>query len=407
MSEILFLAHRVPWPPDRGDKIRSHHILRHLSRMAPVHLACFADDAAEAEELHEVRGKLASRAIVIREKPVWMAGIEALVRGLPVSLTSFASDQIQAFVDKTVRDRNISCIFVFSGQMAQYIPASFAGRVVMDFVDVDSAKFENYAASGSGPMKWIHHREGRLLRKFEHDVAMDADFSLFVSDAEAELFRNRLGQKPENIRSLGNGIDFAYYDPEAVHAVERNADTPMLLFTGQMDYLPNVEAVRSFSNDAMPIIRKTHPHAEFVIVGRAPTAEVMKLDGRNGTKIVGRVDDIRQWLAAADVVVAPLRIARGIQNKVLEAMAMNKPVVASSAAAQGIQASHDEHFIVAETVQDEARAVADLLNDSVRADTLGGAAGKLMRTRYRWTDQLESLEEYCGLTRITMSEAAE
>lgn len=407
MSEILFLAHRVPWPPDRGDKIRSHHILRHLSSLRSVHLACFADDAAEAAEPHDIRDGLASYEIVVRKKPVWMAGIEALVHGRPVSLTSFASDQIQAFVEKTVRDRNVSCIFVFSGQMAQYIPASFKGRVVMDFVDVDSAKFESYAASGSAPMKWIHHREGRLLRNFEHDVAKNTDFSLFVSEAEAELFRNRLGQMPETVRSMGNGIDFTYYDPGEVQAVARNANSPMILFTGQMDYPPNVEAVRSFSGDAMPIIRQTHPDAEFVIAGRAPTGDVMRLDGSNGTKVVGAVDDIRQWLAAADVVVAPLRIARGIQNKVLEAMAMNKPVVVSSTAAQGIEANHGEHFMVAENAQDEACAVVNLLNDPASAKDLGKAGGALMREHYLWENQLAALENYCGLTRISMAEAAE
>lgn len=407
MSEILFLAHRVPWPPDRGDKIRSHHIVRHLCGLAPVHLACFADDLSEAAVQHELGDGLASSEIIIRQKPVWLAGIEALVRGRPISLTSFESDQIRAFVDKTVRDRNISCIFVFSGQMAQYIPASFAGRVVMDFVDVDSAKFESYGASGSGPMKWIHRREARLLSNFEHDVAKNADFSLFVSEAEAELFRIRAGQKSENIRAMGNGIDFTFYDPLDVQAVERNSNAPMILFTGQMDYLPNVEAVSSFVSDAMPIIRQSHPDARFVIAGRAPTRDVIKLDGFNGTEVVGAVDDIRKWLVTADVVVAPLRIARGIQNKVLEAMAMNKPIVASSAAAQGIEAIHGKHFLVAETVQDEAKAVLDLLNDPTRATALGNAAGKLMRNRYGWGDQLESLAEYCGLNSIAVAEAAE
>ena len=404
MGEILFLAHRVPWPPNRGDKIRSHHFLQKLMDFAPVHMACFAEDEAERQTGWERKNELASCEIVLRQKPKWQAGIEALVSGKPVSLTSFESDALEDHVADTVATRPIDCIFVFSGQMAQFIPADFAGRVVMDFADVDSAKFESYAEEGSGPMAWIHRREGRLLQAFEKAVAERADHSLFVSEAEAALFRARSGLSDDRIKAMGNGIDLAFYG--AVDIEPADSDQPMILFTGQMDYQPNIQAVQSFSNQVMPDILARFPDARFVVVGRAPTDKVRQLDGRNGTVVIGSVDDIRSWIRAAAVVVAPLRIARGIQNKVLEAMAMAKPVVVSQCAAEGIEAINGEHFVVAASVAEEARLICELLDDPQRAGRLGEQAQRLIHAKYSWETQLVDLPGLCGLTDARVAEAA-
>ncbi len=407
MGEILFLTHRVPWPPNRGDKIRAHHILRKLMEYRPVHLACFADDEAEANEDSDIRKSLASFKIVRRNKPNWQAGIEALASGKPVSLTSFESAEILSYVRDTLKTRSIDCIFVFSGQMAQFVPADFAGRVIMDFVDVDSAKFESYADNGVGPMAWINRREGRLLRAFEKRVATFADHSIFVSDAEAELFRQRSGLDDQKAKTVGNGIDLDFYDSAKVSAVDLPHEGPLIIFTGQMDYRPNVDAVVSFAKEAMPEILNQHPDAQFAIVGRAPTADVTRLDGSNNTMVMGSVDDIRSWLEAAEVVVAPLRMARGIQNKVLEAMAMGKPVVASAAAAQGIEAINGKHFFVADDVQQEAMLVCDLLSNSAKAQALGERASALIRSNYSWKTQLADIAELCGFDEDIMAEAAE
>ncbi len=407
MGEILFLTHRVPWPPNRGDKIRSHHILRKLMEYAPVHLACFADDNAESLEDSDIRASLASMQIVQRNKSNWRAGIEALASGRPVSLTSFDSSEIRDYVGDILRTRPIDCIFVFSGQMAQFIPEDFSGRLVMDFADVDSAKFESYAKEGSGPMAWINRREGELLRAFEKRIGIVADHSLFVSEAEAQLFRQRSGLDDQKVKALGNGIDLGFYDPTKVVAITRDKTGPLIIFTGQMDYRPNVEAVVSLSREAMPQILKQHPDAQFAIVGRAPTTDVSRLDGLNGTIVTGSVDDIRCWLKAADIVVAPLRIARGIQNKVLEAMAMGKPVVASAAAAQGIEAENGQHFCVADDVQHEAMLVSDLLSDSKKAKALGNRACALIRSNYSWETQLTDLAALCGIDVPELAEAAE
>jgi len=406
MGEILFLTHRVPWPPNRGDKIRSHHFLQKLMDCAPVHVACFAEDEAERQLGWERKAELASYEIVLRKKPQWLGGIEAMLAGKPVSLTCFDSSEIRAYVDHVVATRPVDCIFVFSGQMAQFIPADFGGRVVMDFGDVDSAKFESYADDGSGPMAWINRREGRLLRTFEKDVAERVDHSLFVSEAETALFRQRSGLAGDRVKAVGNGIDLEFYGATDVQPEGLEQSGPMILFTGQMDYQPNVQAVQSFSTQVMPEILARFPEARFAIVGRSPTDKVTQLDGKNGTVMVGAVDDIRSWIIAADVVVAPLRIARGIQNKVLEAMAMGKPVVASRCAAEGIDAINGQHFLIANSVDDEAQLVCELLQDSERAQHLGEQAEQLIHAQYSWARQLAKLPSLCGLTTSSIAEVA-
>ena len=392
MREILFLAHRIPWPADRGDKIRSHHILKRLCEMAPVHVGAFADDARDMGFVKEMDDILASSHVDIRNKPQWQAGVEALLTRQPVSVCSFGSGAMQDWVDELLASGRISHIFCFSGQMAQYVPASFDGRFIMDFVDVDSAKFESYAGEGNPLMRWVNAREGRLLRTFEQAVARRADASLLVSDAEADLFRERSGAA--NVAALGNGIDTVFYDPVAnfkkLHPVFPD---PLIVFTGQMDYRPNIEAVTDFAHNAMPAIRVAHPETSFAIVGRNPTSAVSELSALPGVQVTGAVDDVRTWLAGADVVVAPLRIARGIQNKVLEAMAMAKPVVASNAAAEGIAATNGTHYFVEPDVEAEASRVIDLLGNASKSWKIGESARAHVTQNYGWTGQLAALDE--------------
>lgn len=391
MDEILFLAHRVPWPPDRGDKIRSYHILQHLRQRAPVHVGAFADDDRDLGFTEKFSTGLASAHIELRDKPQWRAGLEALVQGTPISLRSFASRSMQHWVNQRLASGRISHIYAFSSQMAQYVPASFAGEFVMDFVDVDSAKFESYATDGSAFMRPVYKREGRLLAEFERKVANQADVSLFVSEAEATLFRQRSGA--QNLHALGNGIDTDFYDPSAeFKKLHPPYADPLIIFTGQMDYRPNVEAVTVFATEAMPIIRASHPEATFAIVGRNPTADVLGLSALPGVQVTGAVDDVRSWLAAADVVVAPLRTARGIQNKILEAMAMAKPVVASPAAAEGIHGEPGIHFFVEPDAASEAARVCALLDAPSDAQRVGQAARAHVIAHYGWPSQLAPLD---------------
>jgi polysaccharide biosynthesis protein PslH len=248
VSEILFLAHRAPFPPDRGDRIRSFHVLKHLSARATVHLVAFADSAAEIEPVPRFRAMVDECLIVPRTKSRARAGVQAMATGKPLSLTAFADPRIAAAVADILARRKIDAIYVFSGQMAQYLPVNVP-RAIMDFVDLDSAKFAVYADDASGPKRWLMRREARLLGAFERSVAARVDASLFVSAPEAALL-------PDGI-AVENGIDTETFDPATSFARIEQAQ-PLIVFTGQMDYRPNIDAVTWFARDILPLIATEH-----------------------------------------------------------------------------------------------------------------------------------------------------
>lgn len=396
-GDILFLAHRIPYPPDRGDKIRSFNIVKRLAEIAPVHVATFADDAADAAHEAGLRGALGGRLAGIRVEPRRRSKAMSLAAGLATgrsaSLAAFSSAGMRRHIDALLARGHINGVFAFSGQMGQYVADKLGLRFVMDFVDVDSAKFESYAADAAAPLSWLYRREAATLAREERYFARRADISLFVTEAEATLFRTRSGLDACQVRALGNGVDLAYFDPEASFvARERVPGAPLLVFSGQMDYAPNVSAVTHFARETLPRIRAPIPGMRFAIVGRNPAPAVRALDGVDGVDVIGAVPDMRPWLAAADVVVAPLQIARGVQNKVLEAMAMGRPVVASPAAFEGIDALPGRDLLVAEA-DESITAVLSLLNDHSLADTVGRAARARMCERYAWDRQLAALPE--------------
>ncbi|RDE06574.1 TIGR03087 family PEP-CTERM/XrtA system glycosyltransferase [Sphingomonas aracearum] len=389
MGEILFLAHRVPFPPDRGDKIRGYHILHHLARHRPVHLLAFADDPRDLEPHEEAAAITASLRVLPRRKGQARAAAEALATGRPVSLAAFDDAAMRAAVAQVLAARPIETIHVYSSQMAQYVPADTSARLVMDFCDMDSAKFAAYAEDARGPMRWMMRREARLLASTEADIAARADASLFVSEAEAALFRASTGAK--RVQAVENGIDTVRFDPAAVAPVEENG--PLFVFTGQMDYRPNIDAVRWFATDVLPRLAA----GRLAVVGRAPAAEVRALAGPR-VIVTGEVADVRPWLAAAAVVVAPLKLARGVQNKVLEAMAMARPVVATPAAAEGIE--HRGTLRLADDAAAFAQAIAGLLADPAAATQLGREARAVVQTRYGWEARLAALDAILGFDRV-------
>lgn len=400
MGDILFLAHRIPYPPDRGDKIRGYHILRHLARRKRVHLVALADESRDLKHKGGLDRFIASKAIFWRGKPRWFALLQALARRLPVSITAFEHRGVAQAVETLLAERAIDLIYVFSGQMAQYIPAHHPARVIMDFVDMDSAKFEAYGR-GWGPSAAMMRREAGLLFQYERSVAARANASLFVSEAEAALFRDRA--HAERVQVVENGIDTAFFDPAgAFKRIETMGR--LLVFTGQMDYRPNVEAVCWFAESVLPHLRLSHPDVRFAIVGRAPSEPVRALAKLPGVLVTGEVPDVRGWLAAASVSVAPLKLARGIQNKVLEAMAMARPLVASPAAAEGID--HGDTIRVAATVAEMSAAIGGLLDHPAEAAALGARARARVIERYGWDARLAALDALIAGPRAERRSAA-
>ncbi len=398
-GEVLFLAHRAPFPPDRGDKIRSWNILNAIAKLAPTHVLGVADPADDPATGRDEIGAIAASVHI--EPPSFtraQAVVKALFTGQPASVCAFASRKLEDRVKQLLDTRPIRTIYAFSGQMAQFVPINREGcRFVMDFVDMDSAKFAEFAESRKGLSRFANRIEGHRLFAFETDVANRADRSLFISEDEAGLFRTMSGIGSDRIGVLENGIDLERFTPNYVHRSVDPGGTPLLVFTGQMDYHPNVEAVGIFAREVLPIIRAVHPNAIFAIVGRAPAAEVKTLSVLPGVLVVGEVPDTREWLAAADVVVAPLRLARGVQNKILEAMAMAKPVVASTAAAKGIDAISGHAFIVAKDSAAEAQGVLEILSNPAKAMMLGKKARERVEARYGWDARMAGLPAILGL----------
>lgn len=392
-GETLFLAHRVPFPPDRGDKIRSHNVLRALAALGPVHVGTFDDGSGYGDQF--LSGIAASHHLVPRRKHDIFAAVEAMAKGHPVSLSAFANEGLHQWVKQVLHYRPIDAIYVFSGQMAQYVPPHFPGRTVLDLCDVDSAKFEAYGEAGHGPKAWVHAREARLLAAAEERFARMADTTLLISENEANLFRTRVSSMNHiDLRVMRNGIDAQFFAPDAWPPQPTlYGPGPNIVFTGQMDYAPNVSAVERMVQRILPGIRDVHPGAQFHIVGRAPTPAVKALGKHAGVTVWGEVADVRPYLAEADIVAAPLTIARGIQNKVLEAMAMARPVLVSPEAATGIEAEDGRHFAVAEGDRMMIGRALALIGDADKARVMGTAAREFVLTEQSWPAMLAELPQ--------------
>lgn len=395
MDEILFLAHRIPYPPDKGDKIRSWHFLRHLAAHFRVHLGCLLDDPADREHLAFLRERTASLHVEeIDPRRQKLLSLRGLATGEALTFPYFRSRGLARWAARLRAERPLKCVYVFSSGVA---PPAFArdGKgppVLVDFVDVDSEKWRQYAAEARPPQSWLFAREARLLARAERRIAERACFSTLVSEPEAALFRRRSGLGADKVGALGNGVDLEQFDAGRSWQSPFPAGERCLLFTGAMDYRANVEAVSWFAREILPLVRARYPDAVFSIVGARPTQAVRQLAGLEGVRVTGRVESVCPWLAHAEVVVAPLRVARGIQNKVLEAMAMARPVVATPEAQEGIDARDGRELLLAGDPAGLAEQVCRCLAQPRLAAGLGEAALALVRERHSWQARQAELD---------------
>jgi len=400
MGDLLFLAHRIPYPPDKGDKIRSWNILKYVAERAPVHLGAFVDDPEDMKHAEFLASVCKSVKLIPMEprdrlKRAWTGWR----KGEALSIALFDDRAMKRWVWDRVKHDDIDRVFVFSSQMAPYAlgHTSQERRVVMDFVDIDSDKFAQYAKESRWPKSRLYAREAKLLQAFEKQVARHVDVSLFVSDAETAMFRRIAGSYAHTVDTLHNGVDLGYFSPGADFAPLGDEAGPKLVFTGAMDYRPNIDAVCWFADAILPLVRKRYPAARFFVVGGKPSPEVQALASREGIVVTGRVPDVRPYVAAADVAVAPVRIARGVQNKVLEAMALARPVVATEAAWSGIDAEPERDLLVRSDAESFAAAVCAVLDDPALGARLAGNARQQVESRYAWPAQLAKLDAWLGL----------
>jgi sugar transferase (PEP-CTERM/EpsH1 system associated) len=390
---LLFLAHRIPYPPDKGEKIRAWHMLEHLARDWSVDLGCLVDDPADAQYLSVLR----SRCAEVHAAPVTRSG--RIVRtffgtrpGEPLSLAWFHEPGLARWVRTGLGARRYEAVLVYSSAMAAYVPPGPGGPLrILDMVDVDSEKWRAYAASAGGPKRLVWAREARTLLAFERRAAAQFDRTLLVSAQEARTFATLAPEVASRIDWVENGVDVARFDPECDWPDPYAAESPAIVFTGTMDYRPNVEAVSFFATEVMPRFASLSPAPHFHIVGANPSPAVRALAELPRVHVTGSVPDMRPYLAHASVAVAPLRIARGIQNKVLEAMAMARPVVASPEAHEGVRAVAGRDLLVADGAEAMAAAVTQVLAGGMTG--LGTAARAAVLAGYDWNATLARLDD--------------
>ena len=399
MGDILFLCHRIPYPPNKGDKIRAYHWLRALAAHHRVHLGTFVDDPADWSHREALDGLCAEQCY--RPLPGLRAkarSLNGLWRGEALSFGYYRDRAMTRWVRRVLGQHPIDAVFVFSSTMAPYaLDAGSDVRRVLDFVDVDSDKWHQYAGSSRLPMRWVYAREAKRLFQGERALAARFDASVFVSEAEADFFRRAAPEVAGRVHALGNGVDADYFDPGLGYDNPYGNETgSQLVFTGAMDYGANADAMVWFVEAVLPRIRETRPEARLSIVGTRPTARVRALASHPGVQVTGAVPDVRPYLAHADAAIAPMRIARGIQNKVLEALAMGRPTVMTEQAAAGLVPAPAQVAPVAGTAAGFASAVVEILgHETDRAETAGRARDYVLR-HYGWEARFAELRSLVG-----------
>lgn len=402
---ILLLVHRLPYPPNKGDKVRSYRILRHLAERYRVFLGTFVDDPADWAHVATVEAWC--EGVCVRPiHPRWgrLASLRGLVTGEALTLPYYRDRVLRRWIQQVFREHSIRQAVVFSGAMAQYLDGLAMDRRVLDFCDVDSEKWTQYAPTKPWPLSALYAREGRRLLAFERQAAAGSQASVFVTRAEADLFRQRAPEVAPLVGVMENGVDAAFFSPVDLPASPYPPGGAVVVFTGAMDYWPNVDAVCWFAQDILPRVRQTLPGVRFWVVGMNPSAEVRALAKPGEVEVTGTVPDVRPYLGHADAVVAPLRIARGIQNKVLEAMAMGRPVVAHPACLQGLSAQVGEEILAASTADEFVQALSVALGPV--GAKIGAAARARVKARYSWGRQLAALDRALGVSRVDDEVAA-
>ena len=395
--KILFLAHRIPFPPNKGDKIRSYNILKHLAARHEVHLACLIDDRADIASVGPLEAVVKSVLFDrLRPRLGKALALTGMLRAQSITVSYFHSSRLQQQVDDLIEACGIDAVFCSSSPMAEYVfrsrhaqGALRAATRVMDLIDVDSLKWSQYAEVSPAWKAWIYRYEARHLAAYETRISREYRRVIVVSEEEKRRFPGV--EHLQNIAAMSNGVDLDYF--ATAQGKRHEAAARALVFTGVMDYWPNAEGVQWFVERIFPRIRANVPDAKVFIVGNRPGPDVRRLGATEGVTVTGFVEDVRDYLSAAALCIVPLRIARGVQNKVLEAMAMGKAVVSTSQAFEGLRAEENRDILVADGEEAFAAAVVRLLRDPDEAARIGRNARLCVERNYSWEENLRLLDE--------------
>jgi len=383
---VLYLAQRVPYPPNRGDKIAAYHAIRYLARRHAVTVAAIADSEQELEHARVLESQGFQMEVELRRAfTARVRVLQAFFNGNALSVAHYHSAALERRVAQRLQQGGYDVVVVFSSSMGQYVPQRLGVPLVADFVDMDSRKWDLYAGATHWPQSWVFATEARRLLEYERHLARRAYCTLVSTEIELRDCERLIpGARVEILR---NGVDLEYFTPDG-----RVTSGGQLVFTGMMDYYPNVQAVTYFCDEIFPLIRRKVSDATFVIVGARPTKQVLALSDRPGVTVTGQVPDVRPYLRSSAVAVAPLLLARGVQNKVLEARATGLPVVSSVPAFQGTGAPEGEGILVAKSSGDFAELVVGLLLEPAKATELGQRARSFVEQNCVWEKHLAQLE---------------
>jgi sugar transferase (PEP-CTERM/EpsH1 system associated) len=401
MGNLLYLVHRLPFPPNKGDKVRSYHLLKHLNASHRVFLGTFVDDPDDLQHIDILRAMCTDLHVArLHPKLAKLRSLGALLSDEALGLRYYRNAGLQTWVKRVLAENQIDAIVIFSSVMAQYITLGVqnAPPVLVDFVDVDSAKWTQYADNHTWPMSWLYRREGERLLAFEREVAQHARHSFLVTENEVALFNRLAPECVGRVEALSNGVDAEFFapDPQRVSpypTAATGADPISLVFTGAMDYWPNIDAVTWFTSEVLPSLLSRWPGLRFYIVGRNPPATVLALASPS-VVVTGTVADVRPYLQHATLVVAPLRVARGIQNKILEAMAIARPVVASRSCVEAIAAEEGTELLSAADATEFVGQINALLDAPARAAAVGSAGRQRVVQHYSWAAHLGGIDRY-------------
>lgn len=400
MRNILYLVHRLPYPPNKGDKVRSFNLLKYLSAENNVYLGTFVDDPHDEKYIPIVEKFCKSSYFEkINGKFSKIRSLIGIANGDALSLSYYNSLKFHTWVADVVNSNKIDAVVIFSSAMGQFVNASSYSRMLVDFVDVDSQKWAEYSDQKYFPMSWLFRRESRLLLKYERFLALQAKHSFFVTEKERNLFSTFAPESAFKTSALNNGVDLDFFSQSETFKSPFNHsedNSISIVFTGAMDYWPNIDAVIWFVENVFSLLSKKNSNFKFYIVGRNPSQAVLNLKSKH-IIVTGTVDDVRPYLQFATVVVAPLRIARGVQNKILEAMSMSKPVVASLECVRAIDSKDGIDILAAENPKDFVERIEFLVEDRYQAEKIGRAARVRVQERYSWNSNLKKIDEYLNV----------
>ena len=390
IRRLLFISHRVPYPPDKGDRVRAFHEIEALSKHFRVTLAALAHDRSHHEVALLLEG-MCDKVILAPAggKIGFLRGAWCMARGRSVTEGYFHSSRMRRLLIAESHQEPFDLVFAYSSGTLPYALAISAPARVIDMVDVDSAKWASYAEASFWPKSWLYRREAQAVCRLEEKAVRKCDAVLLVSEVEVAA----LGAGGEHVVAVANGVDADFFAPGLVEPIDLGPAS--LVFTGTMDYRPNVEGVCWFARQVWQGLKQRVPKLTFTIVGRDPAPAVQRLAETAGITVTGAVPDVRPFLAAASVAICPLQIARGIQNKILEAMAMERAVVTSPVALEGLDAEDGKHVVQADSPAEWQEHILNLItNDDFRRE-LGKRARRHVQDRYTWAGRMDSLVTLC------------